>query len=138
VRRPGGPHHRHGWPPWGHGPWRLWAHLDPEVRERIVGELRNAYSQRLGRRHPWDRVLHEAMGRSPGWHQRIRWELRLHYGAHLHRRLFLWFGAAIFLAVLATAAAAHFGHTRLVARRRWCSGSPPGGWRGGSRARSTS
>jgi len=80
-----------------------------------VGEIRNAYGQRFGRRHPWDRVFHEAMGRRPGWHHRIRWELRLHYGAHLHRRLFLWFGATIFLAVVATAAAAHFGHGWLAA-----------------------
>ncbi|HSY38493.1 MAG TPA: HAMP domain-containing sensor histidine kinase, partial [Polyangia bacterium] len=50
-----------------------------------------------------------------GWHHRIRWELRLHYGAHLHRRLFLWFGATIFLAVVATAVAAHFGHGWLAA-----------------------
>ena len=99
----------HGWPPW-RGPWGFWAGLDPATRERIVGEIRNAYGQRFGRRHPWDRVFHEAVGRRPGWHHRIRWELRLHYGAHLHRRLFLWFGATIFLAVVATAVAAHFGH----------------------------
>jgi two-component system OmpR family sensor kinase len=80
-----------------------------------VSEIRNAYGQRFGRRHPWDRVFHEAVGRRPGWHHRIRWELRLHYGAHLHRRLFLWFGATIFLAVVATAVAAHFGHGWLAA-----------------------
>jgi len=108
------PPHGHGWPPW-HGPWRLWRHLDPAVRERIVAELRTAYGERFGRRHPWDRVLHEAMGRRPGWRQRIGWELRLHYGAHLHRRLFLWFGAAIFLTAVATGAAAHFGHVWLAA-----------------------
>ncbi|HSY38469.1 MAG TPA: HAMP domain-containing protein, partial [Polyangia bacterium] len=106
----GGP----GWPPW-RGPWGFWAGLDPATRERIVGEIRTAYGQRFGRRHPWDRVFHEAIGRRPGWHQRIRWELRLHYGAHLHRRLFLWFGATIFLAVVATAVAAHFGHGWLAA-----------------------
>lgn len=108
------PPHRHGWPPW-HGPWRLWAHLDPAVRERIVAELRTAYGERFGRRHPWDRVLHEAMGRRPGWQQRIGWELRLHYGAHLHRRLFLWFGAAIFMTVVITLVAGHFGQGRLTA-----------------------
>ena len=106
----GGP----GWPPW-RGPWGFWAGLDPAARERIVSEIRNAYGQRFGRRHPWDRVFHEAVGRRPGWHHRIRWELRLHYGAHLHRRLFLWFGATIFLAVVATAVAAHFGHGWLAA-----------------------
>ncbi|HXT97700.1 MAG TPA: HAMP domain-containing sensor histidine kinase [Polyangia bacterium] len=108
------PPHRHGWPPW-HGPWRLWAHLEPAVRERIVAELRTAYGERFGRRHPWDRVLHEAMGRRPGWQQRIGWELRLHYGAHLHRRLYLWFGAAIFMTVVITLAAAHFGQGRWTA-----------------------
>jgi two-component system, OmpR family, sensor kinase len=87
------------------------------MRERIVCEIRNAYGQRFGRRHPWDRVFHEAVGRRPGWHHRIRWELRLHYGAHLHRRLFLWFGATIFLTVVATATAAHFGHAWLAAHR---------------------
>ena len=107
------PPHGHGWPPW-HGPWRMWRHLDPAVRERIVAELRSAYGERFGRRHPWDRVLHEAMGRRPGWQQRIGWELRLHYGAHLHRRLFLWFGAAIFLTVVITLAAGHFGQGRLT------------------------
>ena len=148
VRHGGPPRGGPGWPRW-RGPWGFWAGLDPATRERIVGEIRTAYGQRFGRRHPWDRVFHEAIGRRPGWHHRIRWELRLHYGAHLHRRLFLWFGATIFLAVVATAAAAHFG-TRLaggppVARRPAVrgagggrSGWRPGGWRGGSRARSTS
>ena len=111
---PGGRRGGPGWPPW-RGPWGFWAGLDPATRERIVGEIRNAYGQRFGRRHPWDRVFHEAIGRRPGWHHRIRWELRLHYGAHLHRRLFLWFGATIFLAVVATAMAAHFGHGWLAA-----------------------
>jgi signal transduction histidine kinase len=86
------------------------------VRERIVSEVRRAYAHGFGRRHPWDRVFNEAIGRRPGWHQRIRWELRLHYGAHLHRRLFLWFGAAIFLAVMTTLVAAHFGRGGLAAR----------------------
>jgi signal transduction histidine kinase len=85
------------------------------VRERIVAELRTAYGERFGRRHPWDRVLHEAMGRRPGWQQRIGWELRLHYGAHLHRRLFLWFGATIFLTVVITLGAGHFGQGWLKA-----------------------
>jgi signal transduction histidine kinase len=85
------------------------------VRERIVAELRTAYGERFGRRHPWDRVLHEAMGRRPGWQQRIGWELRLHYGAHLHRRLFLWFGATIFLTVVITIGAGHFGQGWLKA-----------------------
>jgi two-component system, OmpR family, sensor kinase len=116
VRHGGGPKGGGGpgWPHW-RGPWGFWAGLDPATRERIVGEIRTAYGQRFGRRHPWDRVFHEAIGRRPGWHHRIRWELRLHYGAHLHRRLFLWFGATIFLAVVATAVAAHFGHGWLKA-----------------------
>ncbi len=91
--------------------------MDPEVRARVIEEIRRAYGQSLGRfqRQPWDRVFQEAMGRRPGWRQRIHWELRLHAGAHLHRRLFLWFGAAIFLSVVATLTAAHFGHARLAA-----------------------
>jgi signal transduction histidine kinase len=114
VRHRGPPRGGPGWPGW-RGPWGFWAGLDPATRERIIGEIRAAYGQRFGRRHPWDRVFHEAIGRRPGWHHRIRWELRLHYGAHLHRRLFLWFGATIFLAVVATAVAAHFGHGWLAA-----------------------
>jgi signal transduction histidine kinase len=87
--------------------------MDPEVREKIVAEARRAYSEKFdgqSGRHPWDRVFSEFVGRRPGWHQRIRWELRLHYGAHLHRRLFMWFGAAIFLSVVTTLLASHFGH----------------------------
>jgi two-component system OmpR family sensor kinase len=110
-----GPPFRRGPGPWA-GPWNLWAHVDPDVRERIVSEVRRAYAHGFGHRHPWDRVFSEAIGRRPGWHQRIRWELRLHYGAHLHRRLFLWFGAAIFLAVMTTLLAAHFGRGGLAAR----------------------
>jgi two-component system, OmpR family, sensor kinase len=117
VRHGGPPRGGPGWPPWRRGPWGFWAGLDPATRERIIGDIRAAYGQRFGRRHPWDRVFHEAVGRRPGWHHRIRWELRLHYGAHLHRRLFLWFGATIFLTVIATATAAHFGHAWLAAHR---------------------
>jgi two-component system, OmpR family, sensor kinase len=114
VRR--APPFRRGPGPWA-GPWNFWGRVDPEVRERIVSEVRRAYAHHgFGRRHPWDRVFSEAIGRRPGWHQRIRWELRLHYGAHLHRRLFLWFGAAIFLAVMTTLLAAHFGRGGLAAR----------------------
>jgi two-component system OmpR family sensor kinase len=110
-----GPPFRRGPGPWA-GPWNFWERVDPEVRERIVSEVRRAYAHGFGHRHPWDRVFSEAIGRRPGWHQRIRWELRLHYGAHLHRRLFLWFGAAIFLAVVTTLTAAHFGRGGLAAR----------------------
>jgi signal transduction histidine kinase len=86
------------------------------LRERIVHEMKKAYGHHgFGHRHPWNRVISEAIGRRPGWPQRVRWELRLHYGAHLHRRLFLWFGAAIFLSVAATLVAAHVGRAWLVA-----------------------
>ncbi len=64
---------------------------------------------------PWDRVFHEARERRPGWRGRIRHELHLHYGAHLHRRLFRWFGAAIFLSVGATIIASHLGRAWLAA-----------------------
>ena len=103
--------------PWAGGPWGFWRRLDPELRETIVREMRQAYGQRFGHRHrhPWDRVIAEAIGRRPGWPQRVRWELRLHYGAHLHRRLFLWAGAAIFLSVVMTLIAAHVGRAWLAA-----------------------
>ena len=109
--------HRHG-PPWGgpwRGPWGFWHRLDPMLRERIVHEMRKAYSHGFGHRHPWDRVISEAIGQRAGWPERVRWELRLHYGAHLHRRLFWWFGATIFLSVVVTAIAAHGGRAWLVA-----------------------
>jgi len=64
---------------------------------------------------PWDRVIGEARDRRPGWKRRIRQELRLHYGAHLHRRLFHWFGAAIFLSVGTTLIASHLGRAWLTA-----------------------
>jgi two-component system OmpR family sensor kinase len=68
---------------------------------------------------PWDRVMAEARRREPGWRRRIRNELRLHYGAHLHSRLAHWFGAAIFLTVITTLCAAHMG-------RAWLASHP---WR---------
>jgi signal transduction histidine kinase len=115
----------HGRPPGPPGPWwgrwGFWNRLDPELREKIVREMRQAYAQGFGHRHrhrhrhPWDRVIAEAIGRHPGWHQRVRWELRLHYGAHLHRRLFLWFGVAIFLSLATTLVAAHVGRAWLAA-----------------------
>jgi signal transduction histidine kinase len=61
----------------------------------------------------------EARERAPGWRRRIRQELRLHYGAHLHSRLAHWFGAAIFLSVLTTLCAAQLG-------RAWLASHP---WR---------
>lgn len=64
---------------------------------------------------PWDRVIGEARDRRPGWRRRIRQELRLHYGAHLHRRLFHWFGVAIFLSVGTTLVASHLGRAWLTA-----------------------
>ena len=64
---------------------------------------------------PWDRVMAEARERRPGWRRRIRAELHLHYGAHLHHRLFRWFGLAIFLSVGATIVASHLGRAWLAA-----------------------
>ena len=64
---------------------------------------------------PWDMVLAEWRERRPGWRHRIRHELRLHYGAHLHRRIGHWFGAAIFVSVVMTLVAAHYGGAWLAA-----------------------
>ena len=64
---------------------------------------------------PWDLVLGEWRERRPGWRRRIRDELRLHYGAHLHRRLGHWFGAAICVSTVMTLVAAHFGRAWLAA-----------------------
>jgi len=64
---------------------------------------------------PWDRVISEARERKPGWQWRIRQEMRLHYGAHLHHRLFRWFGVAIFLSVGVTIVASHLGRAWLTA-----------------------
>jgi signal transduction histidine kinase len=85
------------------------------IRERIAHEMRKAYVHGFGHRHPWDRVIAEVAGQRAGWPKRVGWELRLHYGAHLHRRLFWWFGVAIFLSVGVTAIAAHVGRAWLVA-----------------------
>jgi signal transduction histidine kinase len=107
--------HRPPRPPRWSAPWGFWRRLDPELRERIVQEMRQAYGRGFGHRHPWDRVIAEAIGRRPGWRQRVQWEMRLHYGAHLHRRLFLWFGVAIFLSFVTTLIAAHAGRAWLAA-----------------------
>jgi two-component system, OmpR family, sensor kinase len=87
-------HHRH----WGHGH----VHCDEHFPAG-------------GAPFPWDRVIAEARDRRPGWRRRIRDELRFHYGAHLHRRLFRWFGVAIFLSVATTFIAAHLGRAWLTA-----------------------
>ena len=87
-------HHRH----WGHGHHHCDEHFPAG-----------------GAPFPWDRVIAEARDRRPGWRRRIRDELRFHYGAHLHRRLFRWFGVAIFLSVATTFIAAHLGRAWLTA-----------------------
>jgi two-component system OmpR family sensor kinase len=42
-----------------------------------------------------------------GPHQRRRQRLRHYFGAHLHRRLFMWFGATIFMTALAVSVLSH-------------------------------
>jgi signal transduction histidine kinase len=91
--------HRH------HGHWRDHVH-GPHCYGHFPAD---------GAPFPWDRVIGEARERRPGWRRRIRDELRLHYGAHLHRRLFRWFGVAIFLSVGATIMASHLGRAWLTA-----------------------
>jgi len=95
-----------------------WRHLHRHHhRRRDCDHVRpyHEYFSPEGAPFPWDRVLGEARERRPGWRGRIRHELRLHYGAHLHRRLFHWFGAAIFLSVGTTLIASHLGRSWLAA-----------------------
>ena len=69
-------------------------------------------------RGPWDRVHNEAHGRRPGWRRRIQNELHLYYGAHLHRKIFLSFGAVILITVLEIAVVNHVFHGA-VGQRPW-------------------
>jgi len=69
-------------------------------------------------RGPWDRVHNEAHGRRPGWRRRIQNELHLYYGAHLHRKIFLSFGAVIMITVLEIAVVNHIFHGT-VGQRPW-------------------
>ncbi len=47
-----------------------------------------------------NRLQHAHAQHRRRWHGRLREELRRYYGRHLHRRLFVWFGVAIFLTTL--------------------------------------
>jgi two-component system OmpR family sensor kinase len=67
---------------------------------------------------PWDRVHQEVRGRRPGWRGRIHNEVRLYYGAHLHRKIFFSFGAVILFTVLEVALINHFLGVS-VAGRPW-------------------
>ena len=69
-------------------------------------------------RGPWDRVHNEAHGRRPGWRRRIQNELHLYYGAHLHRKIFLSFGAVILVTVIELAVVHHVFHGT-VGQRPW-------------------
>ena len=73
---------------------------------------------RMPDRGPWDRVHNEAHGRRPGWRRRIQNELHLYYGAHLHRKIFLSFGAVIMITVLEIAVVNHIFHGT-VGQRPW-------------------
>jgi two-component system OmpR family sensor kinase len=54
-----------------------------------------------------DGPRHGHHGHHHPWHGRWRSDIRRYYGAHLHRRLFVWFGAAIFVTALVIAALVH-------------------------------
>ena len=97
------------------GPWGFWAGLDPAARERIVGEIRNAYGQRFGRRHPWDRVFHEAIGRRPGGTTASAGSCGCTTARTCTGGCSSGSGRRNLLAVVATAVAAHFGHGWLAA-----------------------
>jgi signal transduction histidine kinase len=93
--------------------WRHhWRH---HHHGHVPGHPFDQYFSPEGAPFPWDRVMAEARERRPGWRRRIRRELHLHYGAHLHHRLFRWFGAAIFLSVATTIVASHLGRAWLTA-----------------------
>ena len=95
---------RHGFPPWDPRRRR------PFGRSRWAGRHWNPAwgCQEEEEGGPWDRISHEVSARGPGWTRRIRDELRFYYGAHLHRRLFWWFGLGIAFAVLQTVLVAHY------------------------------
>lgn len=57
---------------------------------------------------PWERVQQEVRARQPGWRHRIHDEVRLYYGAHLHRRIFFSFGGVILFTVLEILLINHF------------------------------
>jgi two-component system OmpR family sensor kinase len=102
---------------WRHHHRRHARHHHPQGHDCDCGFVRpyHEYFSPEGAPFPWDRVIGEARERRPGWRGRIRHEMRLHYGAHLHRRLFHWFGAAIFLSVGTTLLASHLGRPWLAA-----------------------
>jgi two-component system OmpR family sensor kinase len=97
--------HHHAHAPWEQGredcagPW-----------DRVQNELHRLHHHGDGT-GPWDRVHSEVRGRRPGWRRRIQRELHLYYGAHLHRKIFFWFGAVILLTVLELLAINHFFHS---------------------------
>ena len=74
--------------------------------------------ERLGSGGPWDRVHREVRRRRPGWRRRIHKELHLYYGAHLHKKIFFWFGAVILVTVLELMCINHFFHGA-VGGRPW-------------------
>jgi two-component system OmpR family sensor kinase len=83
--------------------------------------LREHLHEHLARRDsggPWDRVHREVRRRRPGWRRRVHQELHLYYGAHLHRKIFFWFGAVILVTVLELVCINHFFHGA-VGGRPW-------------------
>jgi two-component system, OmpR family, sensor kinase len=101
-------------PPWQR-PRHRWRHgHDPhdhpghrELHEHLQAHLHQHLHDHLG----------EHLGRFGHW-RRWRNELRRYYGAHLHRRLFWWFGAAISVTALLL-----FGLHWVM--RAYVSGRPP-------------
>jgi len=103
VRFPRG-RHRHQ-----HGPWEHGQRDCADSWEHVQNHMRRLHHPGHGA-GPWDRVHSEVRGRRPGWRRRIQRELHLYYGAHLHRKIFFWFGAVILLTVLEFVAINHFFH----------------------------
>jgi len=110
-------HHRRRHGPEG-GPLPFCMPPPPPLRGPFPHYPHWQHHHPLPDRGPWDRVHNEAHGRRPGWRRRIQNELHLYYGAHLHRKIFLSFGAVIMITVIEIAVVNHIFHGT-VGQRPW-------------------
>jgi signal transduction histidine kinase len=105
----------------GHPLFEEWERFARGHHDRHhIHQLRRRALRHWGRHAggPWERVSQEVQRRGPGWRGRIHDEIRLYYGAHLHRRIFFSFGWVILFTVLEIALLNHFLGVS-VAGRPW-------------------